>query len=433
VATRRKAPSRTRRNLRYSTIDGTLYMVMLGLAETFFAAFVLELKLGEVASGLVLTIPLWFASVMQLATPTLVRLAGSYRTVVSISAAFQAASLLPLAYVAISGAAPAWLVFLLATLYAAGAIVGGPAWSSWLGFLVPERIRTRFFASRSRWLQIGNLAGLIFGGITLRATNILDERAVEGDAFAIRLHERLGAADLTLHGFALMFLVAFACRTVSAIILTRQSEPRPLPFQDRAVGVREFLRRLWFHPQGRVMGYMLAFQFSLQFALPYWHSYALREVGVTYRGYIALIGALLVGRMAALQWLGPASKRYGSVAVLRVAGLAAVPTSLLWILAGTLPSLILAHLCIGAILAAYELNSFLLLLETVVPEERTSMLSKFNVCQYGAMALGSAAGGWLFATTGSGAAAYVMVFAAAALVKTCSVPLLLRVGRKPPR
>ena len=55
--------------MRRSVIDGTCFSFMLGVGEHYLPAFVLVLALGEVASGLIVTIPPAVGAALA-ATPT---------------------------------------------------------------------------------------------------------------------------------------------------------------------------------------------------------------------------------------------------------------------------------------------------------------------------------------------------------------------------
>ncbi|MDX2146164.1 MAG: MFS transporter [Planctomycetota bacterium] len=462
-----------RNNLRCSIVDGTAYMCMVGVAEAYFQAFALELGLGEVVAGLITTVPLLIAAGLNLLTPFFVRRLGSYRLWVAGTAAFQSLSLIPLIVVAIVGTVPAWLLFGLVAMYLAGAIMGGPAWQAWMAVMVPRRLRAGFFAKRNRWLQAGQFVSIIFAGVAIRVSNLVDgtaraeeqsadghegaelapgqvkagsavDTAVGGDASspAAELGAPVGGegdaslslmdwhgGDLTLLTFAGLFVVAALCRAVSTIYLFKQTEPRPIPHTERGVGVRAFIHRLMHGREGPVIAYILAFQFALQAALPYWTPYVREELGLDYAAYVLLQAGLFLGRMLALPILGRIATLWGPTRVLVGAGWAVIPTSLLWLSSPSPWALFAAHLVIGAILAAFELASFILLLETTTSEERTSVLAKHTLLQSLAMVGGASFGGWLLSMGSDAAGGYGLVFIAAVALKALTLPFLWRLQR----
>lgn len=418
-----RGAQRVRDDLRASVIDGTAYMVMLGLAETFFAVFVLELKLGAVAAGLVLTIPLFVASVLQLGTPWLVRRVKSHRRVVWMSAGFQALALLPMIAIAWVGRAPAWVVFVCAMMYWAGAIVGGPAWSAWMGLIVPKTVRSRFFAFRNRWLQMGVLFGLLVGGGILRASNVLDawlaQPAQAGHAMAGR--------DWTLPAFGVLFALAAVARGVSTYYLRRQSEVAVEGAGETSVSGFELLARFRHGNDARLILCLLAVYFARQLAEPFWHPFVKEQLGNTYDRYVLLLAAGFMGKIVALPVLQRVVGRIGPLQLLRHAAVAMVPVTGLWILSGSLAWLIVAQVLSGAALAAWELASFLMLYEAIAPDERTSVISKLTFVQYLAGATGSLMGGWVIAELGKDWRAYAWLFLGTMVVRLALLVLVRRV------
>src|SRR5687768_4615550 len=138
-----------RQDLAASTGDAIGYSLMVGMGETYFAAFALALGTGQTFAGLLSTLPQLAGATFQLITPWAVRRLGSYRTWVVLSCSAQAASLLVLALAAFfSGGLAAATVFLAVTMYWAAGLSAGPAWNTWIEEVVPKRLRTGYFACR---------------------------------------------------------------------------------------------------------------------------------------------------------------------------------------------------------------------------------------------------------------------------------------------
>src|SRR5262245_51670592 len=85
-----------RKNLRASVADGAAFSVMVGIGETYFPAFVLALGLGQLASGLVSSLPILLGAILQLVSPYCVSKLGSSRRWVVACVLLQAASFVPL-------------------------------------------------------------------------------------------------------------------------------------------------------------------------------------------------------------------------------------------------------------------------------------------------------------------------------------------------
>src|SRR5688572_22512512 len=138
---------------------------MVGLGETYIAAFVLAAGLGEVAAGLIATLPALAGAVFQLVTPFAVRVLHSYRRWVVACAALQALALAPLAFGGWRGHVGLLSVALAAVAYASFGMATGPAWNAWVTTIVRPEIRKRFFARRARLCHVALFAGMAVGGL----------------------------------------------------------------------------------------------------------------------------------------------------------------------------------------------------------------------------------------------------------------------------
>src|SRR5262245_671391 len=165
---RRSRRRSLRKNLRASVADGASFSVMVGIGETYFPAFVLALGLGEIASGLVASVPLLVGAILQLISPYAIAWLGSNRRWVIMCVALQAAAFLPLVAAALAGRMPVVGVFAAVSLYWAAGLGAGPAWNTWMETVVPFRVRAPFFATRTRMGQAGVLAGFLLGGAALQ-------------------------------------------------------------------------------------------------------------------------------------------------------------------------------------------------------------------------------------------------------------------------
>jgi MFS family permease len=406
----RPRPPDLRADLRAILGEGAAHSVMVGTGESYLPAFVLAMGMGQVAAGLVATIPLLAGAVLQLISPAAVRFFGSHRRWVVICASIQAASFLPLAAGALVGRLPLAAAFAMAAVYWAAGLGTSPAWSTWVGTLVPAQIRASYFSRRTRVNQIATLAGFVAGGLSLQ----------------------WGAAnDRLLAVFAVLFLAASMCRLVSTSLLARQSEPEPLPDGQRHVPLGEFVRRFRGAGDGRLLVYLLSVQAAAQIAGPYFTPYMLRSLEFSYLSYVALISLSFVGKAVALPALGRLAVRFGTRKLLWLGGVGIVPISGLWLISNSFPFLMLVQVLAGAAWAAYELAMFLLFIEAIRPEERTSMLTNFNFAHSLATVGGSLVGGALLLGFGKQPETYLLIFALSAVARGATLVMLSRVPGAP--
>ena len=247
-----------RSDLRNSYLDAISWGLMVGLGESAFQVFALAAGASEIESALVATVPLMAGALIQLAAPWGVERMGSHRKWIVVNVFLQAVSLTALAALAYLGWMPIWAVFLLMSLYWGFGMVAGPAWITWMGTLIPPRIRAGYFSRRSQGTQAAILIGLL------------------GSAAAQRyLGPVLGRP---LHAFALMFLLAGIFRFLCCLFLSRQSEPEPIPPGHRRVPMGTIAGRLGRGGAGKFLLYIFLTQVAVQVAAPYFAPYLKHEL-----------------------------------------------------------------------------------------------------------------------------------------------------------
>jgi len=384
---------------------------MVGLGESYFAAFALACGHGEAASGLIAAAPMLAGAALQLATPALAPRFGSLKRWVIFCATLQALVFVPMALGAWSGGLSLLALFTLASAYWAFGLGTGPAWNAWVGGLVPASVKAGFFANRTRASQIGTFAGLAVAGVLLRW----------GDQWL--------PASRPLGSFALIFAAACLARSISVTCLARQSVGDPLPLGFRSLGFGEFARRISAGGEGRFMRYVLCVQLAAQVAGPFYTPFMLKESGFSYFTYMSLLAVALLGRVLALPLVGKLAKRHGVHVTLRIGGVGIVFATLLWAFSQSVPYLIVAQLAAGAVWACYELSVFLLFFDTIPAHERTSMLSWYNFLHASATMCGALIGGWLLSRLGHDHNAYLSLFVISSMLRATTLVLLWRLGR----
>lgn len=377
---------------------------MVGMGESYFAAFVLALGHGEVLSGLVSTVPLLLGGALQLVTPAGVRHLGSRKRWAVTCATVQCLSFVPLIIGALAGDLSTWALFASASVYWGAGMAAGPAWNAWVEWLVPAAMRTRFFARRSSFVQLGVLTALVGGGLILQQTE-------------------QGARPLL--GFAVLFTAALLARAGSGALLAAQSEP-PLPTAvDSSLPAMPFLRRWPTGPAARLVLYLLLLTTAVQIASPFFSAYMLVSLDCDYWQYMTLVGTAMLAKVLVLPLLAGVAQRLGLVFLLRLAwvGIAAVPV--LWLVSSAYPYLLLLQVTAGSFWAMHEYATFLLLFQTIHIGRRVGILTAYNLGNAVATVVGSLLGGKLFRVFGDDG--FMTLFVVSSVARAACVGLLARV------
>jgi MFS family permease len=389
--------------LRASLGDGVGFGGMVGMGETYLPAFALAVGLGELVAGLVASVPLLAGGVLQTVSPWGIRRLGSHKRWVLGCATIQALSFLPLLVAALRGGITGGGLLIVATLYWAAGLATGPAWNTWIGTLVPRPIRARFFARRTRFSQAAVFAGFLSGGLALQAAS---------------------SRQQVLVAFAALFAVAGGCRLVSVWMLARQSEPIPIPKDMQDLNWRAMGRCLACQSSGRLLLYLVAIQAAVQVSGPFFAPFMLKQLEFSYGAYVSLISLAYLAKVMTLPLWGNVAQRVGAWRLLWIGSLGIVPLSAAWLLSQHLAWLCALQVVGGMAWGAYELAFFLLFFESIREEERTSLLTLYNLINTSAVVIGSLIGGALLLIAGTTFSAYLMIFALSGFARLAALGLL---------
>ena len=397
--------SRLRRDLALIRTDGVFFSLMVGLGETYLAAFALALGNSDVAAGLLSALPMLAGGVLQLLAPSAMHRASSYRSWVKMWAALQAASFLPLVVAAWMGAAPVVLLFACAFVYWGSGLATAPAWNAWMAQIVPARIRSRYFGSRQSAAQLGVLAGLIAGGVVLHGSG--------GDTRA----------------FAILFAAAFLCRAISTSVISRQSLPRGARRPEGA-RARDLLRRAWGSRSRGVVLSILICNAAVNLASPFFTPFLLVQGQLRYGEFMTLLAANFLGKIAIYPLLGRIARRAGVRQLMAVGAIGIAPLPLLWTLSSSITYLFAVQGLAGMFWAAFELGILLSFLDVEDDRERTALLATYHFLNTAAVAGASLLGGVVLAALGQDRDAYLWVFSASAVGRAVGLALLLARARR---
>ncbi len=324
-----------------AVLEGVVVAAMLVAIESFMVPL-LQKRLGASASiiGFLAIVPMIGSSITGLMVGPLIRAMGGNKRCVLITCAVQILALLGLS-IPIHFPEQPWAVpTALALAISIGLIgsIGGPAWLSWMGSLVPRRLQGRYLSHRNR-------------------LHILVKLSVAA-AFAqivSALPENQGP-----WGLQIVFAAGALSRTVSMWMISRQHDPAPRPklgshdSQQLAAsgGMLTFLRTIFRTDLGRWTAVWASLHIGVMISGPYAAVYTLTKVdeGGLELGpwpYIFLMQTAQVTRLAVFPFVGRLIDLFGPSAMLRVAVVGIMMIPLPWALATRLPVLIATEIASG--------------------------------------------------------------------------------------
>ncbi|MEO2033338.1 MAG: MFS transporter [Planctomycetaceae bacterium] len=230
-----------------------------------------------------------------------------------------------------------------------------------------------------------------------------------------------------LPAFALLFVMAGCFRLLSAWMIGQQSEPVPLPANMRQIPWRKVFHHLHASSGGRLLLYLVTVQAAAQMAGPFFTPFMLKKLEFTYGELVALFSIAFFSKVVALPIWGRVAKRIGARKLLWIGGIGIVPLSAGWLVSQHFVWLGFLQFVGGVTWAAYELAFFLLFFESIAEEERTSVLTIYNLLNTTAWVAGSLIGGLILLYCDTSVRGYLVVFALSSVGRLAALFLLARI------
>ncbi|MBK9294056.1 MAG: MFS transporter [Oligoflexia bacterium] len=331
---------------------------MVGFGETYFSAYALYLGANNFQMGVLTCLPPFLANLCQFYTPYLLEKYKSRKKLVLTGVMLQAISLLPFIFAYYFSFLKIEIYILLVTLYFATNSTIGPVWNSWMGELVDANQRGSYFGRRNKMITIGTFLSMSVAGFLLRRAT------KEG-------HE--------LYGFIAIIILAFASRLSSFYFLSKKED---IVTQTPVIQKESFLKFCKNLPQknyGILIISMVTVTFGVYLAAAYYTPHLLKNLKLDYLTYTIIISAVLLFKYFSSGFWGEVIDMWGSKKVVVLTSLLICFTTWPWFLTESLTLIFVAQCYTGIVWAGYELATFTFLLDATKPEERTYVISFYNI------------------------------------------------------
>ncbi len=365
-----------RRSLAASTAEGVAAEVVQACAGSAMAtAWALHFHAGPFLLGVLWALP-FFGQLLQL--PAAWLMAHFDRRRVAIAGNGLARQILillaVLPFLPLSLAAKRIGLVAVVSVSSLAAVAGGNAWMSWMGDLVPARIRGRYFGRRTALCAIGSAAASLAAGSALDVAT------------------RFGKAGPALAALALAGGISAA---ISTRLMQRQHDPHQTA--PAAPSMRDLAGPFTHAPSRRILTYQAVWSLALGLTASLTAVYMLKTLHIGFTG-MAIYTAVLAGaRVFATPLWGRVLDRIGARPVLVVCSVGSALASALWMLAarGRLWPIAVDAIINGVLLAGQGLAAFAIPLAIGPKSSRTMLLSAFVMAGGLAFGLGSITGGAL--------------------------------------
>ena len=279
-----------RKNLKYSIIEGSWFALMFGLGENYLSAMAVYLGFSALQISILNSLPQLIGAFIQLGTDAITKFFKSTKSFVVNLSLLQ--SILWLVLIVIINTSTTYYPILIwSILYFSVSSIIGPAWISWMGYLVPLRIRSNYHANRNRIIHFNIFISILIGGIILR---IYDQNMI----FAFTLMFSIGAFGRIMSSYYLS-----KKNTIHATTSTLKINYRKL-FSDE--------RKITF------ITYNTFIHFSVMFLGPLFSIYILRTMELSYFILTLCMVSWWLGNVFSSRTWGRLGKLKGNLFVLKI-------------------------------------------------------------------------------------------------------------------
>jgi MFS family permease len=364
-----KLQKKLKRTLTYSALDGGFYSAMVGFGESMFGVFATFLKATSFQLGLIGSLPQTIGSILQIFSSKIMKLFPNRKRYVLFGSLIQLLIFLPLPFVSkLFGENAFYATLLLICLYWIGGMMINPAWTSWMGDLVPENIRGTYFGRRNAIAGFSAFITMIFASILMSFfTN--DQ----------------------LTGFTSAFYIAAFARFMSMTFLTLKYEPEFNQNTQEGLSLREFISGADTKNYGIFVALSGFMNLAVFIAAPFFTIYMKNDLGYSYTTIIIINAIMIFAKFIFNPVWGKLCDKFSSRRIFQFSAFTMPLVPILWLFSPNLTIIILIQIFSGFVWSAYEVSYANFIYEMVPRNKRVSSIAYFNFF----VGIGVLAGGML--------------------------------------
>jgi len=399
---------KVKKSLKYSIIDGAFYSAMVGFGESFFSAFAVFLQASNLQLGILGSMPQTLGSIVQLLSNRFIALFKSRKTFILYGVLLQALMFIPISLVYLFGELRIYHLIFFVCLYWIFGLILDPAWNSWMGDLVDEKKRGRYFGRRNRIAGSVTLIAFFLAGMILQYSSV--NKYI---------------------GFVIIFMIALISRLLSWVYLSKQYHPRYRFSKAAQFSFMDFVKRARETNFGHFVLFMSAMNFFVFLSAPFFTAYMLYDLEFSYLTFTLINCTSLLVKILVMPLWGKASDRFGRKKVLTLAGFLMPLTPLLWLFSSSLWYLLAIQVYAGFVWAGFEIAAFNYIFDTVQPSKRARCVAYYNVVNGSMIFIGGIAGGLIASLPAVLLSSYYMIFLISGLGRYCVSLLFLHKLEEP--
>lgn len=365
----RKQESKRMKNLKHqsrrqSIKEGIFAASSFSLGDRFISPFIIALNASNSLVAMISSITGFLGPLSQLFGSKTIR-KNSRKKIITKSVLFESLMWIPLVITAIL-----FSIGIIVNILPLAALISFsfltifrnfsyPAWFSWMGSIVDDDYRGRWFSKRRL------IKGIIAIILAITASFILDY---------------LKKQNLTMLGFIILFTLAFIFRLFSIKAFKKQYEPRLHLKKGDYLSFKYFIKQLPKTNFGKFTIFRALLAFSISVTSSLVAIYLLRYLNFRYSIYMLITIAGTFFSLMFLEIWGKIADKYGNFKVILLTTIIIPIVPLLWILSENPIYLIIIPSAIGGVVwSGFILASGNFVYDSVEPKKRGLVISYFNI------------------------------------------------------
>ncbi len=355
-------------HLKYSYFEAFLSSFVVGIAESFFAAFSIEKGMSTIQSGMLLSLPLILAVGANLLFNFYIR-HRSISQQVKRNTLLQTLSLVGLILFSIATVNNSILVFsslmILYSVYWYGYFSSQPVWNTWISEILEDHQGHEYFALRTRLTQIGIISGLVLGGALLQ-WKILN--LAHG------------------HLFGLLFSAAFVGQIFKYYSFKKHvPSTSVMSFSFTKVKTIFKQNRSFFSSYG-------LFNASLFLSAPYVTGYLLTTRNLNYFNFMLVTVSLFAGKIVSTYILSLTVNKLTPIKLMIIGGIIAAPLPLLWPYCTTPETMYALNFISGMFWALWDVGLSLSFFKNISAEDKIETVTLYHSIGFLTQVIGTCIG-----------------------------------------
>ncbi|MFA5174144.1 MAG: MFS transporter [Candidatus Pacearchaeota archaeon] len=373
-----------RESRKYSIIEGSFSTVKASLGDSYITPFALAVNSSNSMIALLSSIPGFLGPLSQWFSSSTLMEKYKRKKIVSRGLLFE--SLMWLAMIAIAilsykriliSSLPL-LLLIFFSIYTALAHLSSPPWFSWMGDIVDEKNRGRWFAKRT---AIHSTIAIIF---TISAAFFLD---------FFKKH------TWTIFGFMILFSLAMISRLTARYFMAKQYEPDLKLKDGHYFSFWQFIKKAPTNNFGKFSIFRALLNFSVMIASPFFAVYMLKNLQFSYTTYMIVTLSTTLFAVLTVRIWGKFADKYGNYQVMKLTSVFISLFPIFWLISDSPWFLIFVPQLVGGIAwAGFNLAAGNFVFDSVTPPKRGLAVSYFNVLDGCAILLGAGLGAILVKT-----------------------------------